>query len=454
MHLLVRETRGLDEAETAVDLGQSRADLVFLSFVDSDLGSAASAWQGCGGALPSLRLANLGKLRHPMSVDLYVEQVIGNAHCVVIRLLGGLDYWRYGAEEVAHACRAAGIPLALLPGDGRDDPRLRSLSTVQGAMLDRLDGYFAQGGPANMGRALSLMAHLAGAAPDHGLPPEPVPLHGVHTLSIAEKEGRPLAVIVFYRAYVLAGDMAPIEALARALDSEGLNARALYVGSLKDRATAGFIEAQLREWHPSVILNATAFSARLDDAPSPLEAAGVPVVGVIEPGAQAACEASASGHIAVIGTEGTVSGRAYDAAILRRRSAARISAIATQLFVALAEEGMCDGPIALAVARHYLAALCAAGSDAPDTLVLGCTHFPMLAGTIRAAIGAEIRIVDSAATTARAVREHIDAAGLRCRAAVSAVRFLATDGAARFARVGSLFLGRPIAPADVELIDL
>ena len=111
MHLLVRETRGLDEAETAVDLGQSRADLVFLSFADSDLGSAASAWQGCGGALPSLRLANLGKLRHPMSVDLYVEQVIGNAHCVVIRLLGGLDYWRYGAEEIAHAARTQDLSL-------------------------------------------------------------------------------------------------------------------------------------------------------------------------------------------------------------------------------------------------------------------------------------------------------------------------------------------------------
>jgi glutamate racemase len=78
----------------------------------------------------------------------------------------------------------------------------------------------------------------------------------------------------------------------------------------------------------------------------------------------------------------------------------------------------------------------------------------MLAGAIREAIGDEIRIVDSAATTAREVREHIDAAGLRCRAAVSAVRFLATDGAKRFARVGSLFFGRPISPADVERIDL
>ena len=76
MHLLVRETRGLDEAEAAVDLGQSRADLVFLSFSDSDLGALAAAWSAQGEAAPSLRLANLAKLRHPMSVDLYVEQVI------------------------------------------------------------------------------------------------------------------------------------------------------------------------------------------------------------------------------------------------------------------------------------------------------------------------------------------------------------------------------------------
>src|SRR6476660_1764774 len=98
MHLLVRETRGLDEAEDAVDLGQSRADLVFLSFSDSDLGALAASWSAQGEAAPSLRLANLSRLRHPMSVDLYVEQVIACARCVVIRLLGGLDYWRDGGE--------------------------------------------------------------------------------------------------------------------------------------------------------------------------------------------------------------------------------------------------------------------------------------------------------------------------------------------------------------------
>lgn len=181
---------------------------------------------------------------------------------------------------------------------------------------------------------------------------------------------------------------------------------------------------------------------------------GVPIVGVIEPGAQAACEGSVSGHIAVIATEGTVQGRAYQEAILRRRSDARIHAIAAQLFVALAEEGLVTGPIALSVARHYLDELMPSARDAPDTLVLGCTHFPMLLGAIRAAVGERMRIVDSAATTAKEVRQQIEHARLARRSGASGVRFLATDGTERFARVGSRFLARTIAPADVELIDL
>jgi glutamate racemase len=181
---------------------------------------------------------------------------------------------------------------------------------------------------------------------------------------------------------------------------------------------------------------------------------GVPIVGVIEPGAQAACDASVSGHIAVIATEGTVYGRAYQEAILRRRSDVRIDAIATQLFVSLAEEGLCTGPIALAVARHYLDALVATPRDAPDTLVLGCTHFPMLLGAIREAVGGSMRIVDSATTTAKEVRQRIEATGLARRSGAPTARFLATDGAERFARVGSRFLARTIFPADVELIDL
>jgi cobaltochelatase CobN len=106
-------------------------------------------------------------------------------------------------------------------------------------------------------------------------------MHGEHRLDVPEVPGRPLAAIVFYRAYLLAADLAPIEALARALDQEGLNVRALYVASLKDRDTGNFVASILRDLSPQIVLNATAFSARLDDAPSPLEAAGAPILQVV-----------------------------------------------------------------------------------------------------------------------------------------------------------------------------
>ena len=103
MHLLLRETRTLDDAEAAVDLAQSPGDVVFLSFSDSDLGAAASAWQASDGRLPSLRLANLAKLRHPLSVDLYLEQVITRARCPLQPILPGL--------ALILACRLSRFPV-------------------------------------------------------------------------------------------------------------------------------------------------------------------------------------------------------------------------------------------------------------------------------------------------------------------------------------------------------
>jgi glutamate racemase len=182
----------------------------------------------------------------------------------------------------------------------------------------------------------------------------------------------------------------------------------------------------------------------------------VPVIGVIEPGAEAACVASRSGHIAVIATEGTVRGGAYQDAIVGRRSDARVSAVPAQLFVALAEEGLCRGSIAESVARHYLEPLFnnPTGISRPDTLVLGCTHFPMVADAIRAVAGPEVAIVDSAQTTARHVRQTLEAQNLVSRAGEPSLRLLATDAAERFARIGGRFLERPIRPHEVELVDL
>ncbi len=200
-------------------------------------------------------------------------------------------------------------------------------------------------------------------------------------------------------------------------------------------------------------------------------ARSLPVIGVIEPGAEAACRVTRTGHIAVIATERTVRGGAYEQAILNHRPDARVRSLPAQLFVALAEEGLTEGPLAESAARHYLAGLFAdrraeqdprAGVRAgttPDTLVLGCTHFPLLSGPIRAVVGPDTRIVDSAETTARAVRHALAAAGIEARrephtGGSPRVRLLATDGPDRFARVGGRFLGHSIEPAAVELIDL
>lgn len=193
----------------------------------------------------------------------------------------------------------------------------------------------------------------------------------------------------------------------------------------------------------------------------------LPVIGVIEPGAAAAVAASRSQHIAVIGTEGTINGGAYQAEIRRHNPAARISVRACSMFVALAEEGWTSGPVAEAVARRYLDPLFAA-ADAPDTLVLGCTHFPLLASAIRSVLPAHVRIIDSAATTAQALlgsmtprpaatsdpgRVHgAGAHGARVHGA--RIRWLATDDAERFARVGGRFFGAELHADAVEIIDL
>ena len=278
MHLLARDVSTLDENEAADDLGQTPAELVVLSFSDADLGALAGAWQGMTGA-PTLRLASLTRLRHPMSVDLYLEQVVAGARCVVIRLLGGLEYWRYGAEEVAALCRAEGIALALLPGDGGDDPRLAALSTVAPDLLARLDACFRMGGPANMARALRLAALAGGLRAEDAGAAEPVSQHGVHALDL--EEGRPFAAVVFYRSHLLSSDTAPVTALTEALRARGMAVGALYVASLKAPESAAFTAKVLRAWRPAVVVNATGFSARREKAGSPLDAPGVPVLQVV-----------------------------------------------------------------------------------------------------------------------------------------------------------------------------
>jgi glutamate racemase len=181
----------------------------------------------------------------------------------------------------------------------------------------------------------------------------------------------------------------------------------------------------------------------------------LPVTGVVEPGAAAAVAASKSGRIAVLATEGTVNGGAYQRAIVARRPDAVVTAIPATLLVALAEEGWVSGEIAELAARRYLAPLFAGGNPAPDTLVLGCTHFPPLAEAIRSVSGPATTIVDSAATTALAVQQMLLGRGLlRAQTTSPTIGFLVTDGEPRFQRIGARFLGREIVAGEIERVNL
>lgn len=184
--------------------------------------------------------------------------------------------------------------------------------------------------------------------------------------------------------------------------------------------------------------------------------APLPVIGVVEPGAEAAAAASRSGHIAVIATEATINGHAYQDAIGRILPGARVIGKACTLFVPLAEEGWVSGEVAEGVARRYLQDIFSGEpQNQPDTLLLGCTHFPAFRPVLQKIAGPDVRIVDSAKAAARKVKSNLEALGqLRMGQVPAAHHFLITDNPARFGRAGIFFLGHEIAPDQIEVIDL
>ncbi len=178
----------------------------------------------------------------------------------------------------------------------------------------------------------------------------------------------------------------------------------------------------------------------------------LPVIGVVEPGAAAAVSARPAGSHLVLATEATVGLGAYRKAIEAIDRAADVREIACELLVSLAEEGWTDGDIADAIVQKYVDSAEEDGF-APDSVILGCTHFPLLRGPIANAFDAHVSIVDSASTTAARAAELLESTGLLGRSGGS-LKLLATDGASRFARVGGRFLGQALDATDVELVDL
>lgn len=189
-------------------------------------------------------------------------------------------------------------------------------------------------------------------------------------------------------------------------------------------------------------------TASAEAVPRLIDDFNVPVVGVLEPGVRAAVNATKNGRIGVIGTAGTIRSKGYQSSILRLRPDADVLARPCPLFVPLAEEGWVDRDVTRAVAHEYL-------DDYHefdiDTLVLGCTHYPLLKGVIGEVMGAGVSLVDSAIETAREVARMLDQQGLRRgEGGGGDFHIVLSDTSPTFEDVASRFLGRDIP--EIELV--
>ncbi len=333
MHVTFRERHGLEETEAPFDPGQDPADLVVLSFSDSDLGAFIAGYeraQRLGSGHPTVRLANIIALKHPVSVDTYVEKTLSGAKAILIRLIGGEAYWPYGLATLQDLARRKGMALAILPADGRPDPRLDEMSTLPVSTLRRLQALCDEGGAVAAQAALAQLALAAGlyagpvigdktvpqmgfydpekgviAAPGPtetrpGLDPGPMPQSVAPgtTRGPGSSPGRGMfsptpqptqegvasgppqtkgpVLVTFYRSYLTAGDTAPIDALIHALRAAGFAAYGAFAPSLKAPGVGDWLRTQLAAHPPVAILNATAFSAQGTDGTTPFDRADCP----------------------------------------------------------------------------------------------------------------------------------------------------------------------------------
>ncbi len=249
------------------------------------------------------------------------------------------------------------------------------------------------------------------------------------------------------------GGLTVLDAIARAFPSEPLvyfgdtgrypyGVRSKQVIVEFSRQIAGFLERQGCKF--IVIACNTASSLAIEEVRA---AAAVDVIGVIEPGAEAAVKATKCGRVGVIGTEATIASGAYSRAIHQIDPEIEVVARACPLFVALAEEGYAGKPATRLVAEEYLQPF---REEGVDTLVLGCTHYPLLTADISEAIGADVTLVDSATAVASAVGVRLRARNHHSETAGQAThRFFVSDTPGRFQRVGRRFLGREVSPVDV-----
>ncbi len=271
MHILSATAGVIDDGQQAIDVDQTPADILFLTSADTEISCFATAQDALIGAygadaVCALRITNTLYLKHPYSVDTYVEKTACHAKIIVVRVLGGKAYFDYGIEQLSAVCHRHNIRLVLLPGDGGFDGELYALSTVDRGDYDRIWAYFTEGGIANAENALLYISAVIGNAYAPALDAQPLLKCGFYTPPTAppasQRVDAPPVLIVFYRALWQAGNTKAIDALYMELCRHNIRPVCVYVTSLKDPTVQHILTDIIRTTKPDAILHTTGFALK------------------------------------------------------------------------------------------------------------------------------------------------------------------------------------------------
>ena len=273
MHLLSTRPGGFveDGGQGVVRVEQSPGDIVVLSAADTTLSLLADAAAGLPEAFPKVRLANLMWLRQPASTDFYVDDVLRHAKVVVVDHLGSPSDWAYLVEQLMSLATRHGQWLALFSGDNVEDPQLLLRSTAPVEDCRQLWRCLREGGRANASAFFSLIGHAVFGMGQRPPPPQPLPPVMRYSPAAPSRwvPGAPVALLVFYRAHVQAGNTAVFDVVMAALAQRGLNTLAVGVDSLKNPDSLAALQGLAAEHGVGVVLNATSFAvASLDGGDS------------------------------------------------------------------------------------------------------------------------------------------------------------------------------------------
>lgn len=267
MHLLLQQKGTIADGDEAIDLGQSPGDVVFLTAADTEVASIANAVSS--EANLDWRIANLSQLKHPMSVDTYIDRTAKHAKLIFIRALGGASYFSYAIEALFAAASNHNIEIIVVPGDDKIDPELDRFCTIDFGDRTQLWNYLIQGGAEN---SKNFVKYCEAFLQTRDLPSSAVPLlkaglywpekqpQTISDLKILWQDNSPVVAISFYRALVQSGQTAPIDELIKQLIGIGINPLPVFVSSLKDPVSQDTVLKFFDEAKPSVVINATGFA--------------------------------------------------------------------------------------------------------------------------------------------------------------------------------------------------